>query len=99
MTLESVRPILASDCGRDLQVYPGFEPGRPLSTALLYQRCDPAELPFSVCTELEQAPGLIGQERAEEALEFALRMRAKGYNVYALGASGSGRHSMVEELL
>jgi lon-related putative ATP-dependent protease len=32
-------------------------------------------------------------------LNFALRMRGKGYNVYALGASGTGRHSMVEDLL
>jgi hypothetical protein len=76
-----------------------FEFGHPLAPALLYRRCDPAELPFSLCSELEEAPGLIGQERAVEALNFALRMRGKGYNVYALGAGGTGRHSMVEELL
>ena len=73
--------------------------GQPLAPAVLYRRCDPAELPFAVCSELEAAPGLIGQERAVEALEFALRMRGKGYNVYALGAGGTGRHLMVEELL
>ena len=77
----------------------GFEFGRPLPPALLYRSCDPAELPFDLCSELEEAPGLIGQERAVEALRFALRMRSKGYNVYALGASGTGRHSMVEMLL
>ena len=76
-----------------------FAFGRPLPPALLYRRCDPAELPFDLCSELEEAPGLIGQERAVEALRFALRMRGKGYNVYALGASGTGRHSMVERLL
>jgi lon-related putative ATP-dependent protease len=65
----------------------------------LYRRCDPAELPFDLCSELDEAPGLIGQERAVEALNFALRIRAKGYNVYALGASGTGRHTMVEDLL
>ena len=77
----------------------GFEFGRPLPPALLYRGCDPAELPFDLCSELEEPPGLIGQERAAEALRFALRMRGKGYNVYALGASGTGRHSMVERLL
>jgi hypothetical protein len=41
---------------------------------------------FSLCTTLKEAPGLIGQDRAVEALSFALRMRGKGYNVYALGA-------------
>ena len=77
----------------------GFEFGRALAPALLYRRCDPAELPFALCSELEEAPGLIGQERAVEALTFALRMRGKGYNVYALGATGTGRHTMVEALL
>ena len=38
----------------------GFEPGRPLPASLLYRRCDPAELPFELCSELEEAPGLIG---------------------------------------
>ncbi len=78
---------------------PGFVLGHALPPALLYRRCDPAELPFALCSELEEAPGLIGQERAVEALNFAVRIRAKGYNVYALGASGTGRHSMVEDLL
>jgi lon-related putative ATP-dependent protease len=76
-----------------------FVLGHALASALLYRRCDPAELPFALCSELEEAPGLIGQERAVEALNFAVRIRAKGYNVYALGASGSGRHTMVEDLL
>jgi lon-related putative ATP-dependent protease len=77
----------------------GFALGHALAPALLYRRCDPAELPFELCSELEEAPGLIGQDRAVEALDFAVRIRAKGYNVYALGASGTGRHGMVEDLL
>ena len=77
----------------------GFVLGQPLPPALLYRRCDPAELPFELCSELEEAAGLIGQDRAVEALNFAVRIRAKGYNVYALGASGTGRHGMVEDLL
>ena len=77
----------------------GFEFGRPLPANLLYRRCDPAELPFQLCSELEEAAGLIGQDRAVEAIQFAVRIRRKGYNVYALGTSGSGRHGMVENLL
>ena len=64
----------------------GFTLGHALPAALLYRRCDPAGLPFDLCSELEEAPGLIGQERAVEALNFAVRIRAKGYNVYALSA-------------
>jgi hypothetical protein len=82
-----------------MQLLTTFEFGHPLAADLLYRRCDPADLPFAVCTELEEAPGLIGQERAIEAVEFAVRMRRKGYNVFALGASGTGRHTTIEELL
>jgi lon-related putative ATP-dependent protease len=78
---------------------PTFVLGEPVPVPLLYRRCDPAELPFAVCSELEEAPGPIGQERAVEAVQFAIRMRRKGYNVYALGPRGSGRHALVEHLL
>jgi lon-related putative ATP-dependent protease len=93
------QPVAAAAAGRPPAADPGFAVGQALPPALLYRRCDPAELPFDLCSELEEAPGLIGQERAVEALNFAVRMRAKGYNVYALGATGTGRHTMVEELL
>jgi len=70
-----------------------------LPTTLLNRQCDPAELPFALSSELDDAPPLIGQERAAEAVQFALRMRRKGYNVYALGPSGTGRHDLVADLL
>src|SRR5207302_4452910 len=31
--------------------------------------------------------------------DFAMRIRGKGYNVYALGAGGTGRHELVEDVL
>src|SRR5580700_1934205 len=77
----------------------GFESGVPLPPALLHRRCGPEELPFKLSSELADAPAMIGQDRAAEAVEFALRMRRKGYNVYALGPAGTGRHSLVEDLL
>src|SRR6266540_142416 len=90
----------AADVGAGAQpAGAGFALGQALPPALLYRRCDPAELPFELCSELEEVPGLIGQDRAVEALNFAVRIRAKGYNVYALGASGTGRHIMVEDML
>src|SRR5580692_3130510 len=77
----------------------GYKTGAPLPAALLRRRSAPEELPFQLSSELADAPAMIGQERAAEAVEFALRMRRKGYNVYALGPAGSGRHSLVEDLL
>src|SRR5262252_2608251 len=76
-----------------------FALARPLPPALLYHRCTPADLPFALSSELEEVPGLIGQERAVDAIGLAMRMRGKGYNVYALGPSGTGRHSQIEALL
>lgn len=81
------------------QFAPGFTSGEPLPPALLHRRCSPEELPFALSSELEDAPAQLGQERAAEAVEFALRMRQKGYNVYALGPAGTGRHQLVEDLL
>src|SRR5262245_29263150 len=76
-----------------------FALARPLPAVLLCHRCAAADLPFALSSELEEAPGLIGQERAIEAITLAMRMRGKGYNAYALGPSGTGRHSIIEELL
>ena len=73
--------------------------GVPLPAQLLARRCRPEELPFQLSSELPDAPATIGQERAAEAVAFALRMRHKGYNVYALGPAGVGRHVLVEDLL
>jgi predicted ATP-dependent protease len=78
---------------------PAAEPGRPLPEALLYQPCDVTELPFELVSELEDPSGPIGQDRAVEAVEFAVRMRRKGYNIYALGPSGTGKHTVIEQLL
>src|SRR5437764_1497155 len=78
---------------------PGFELAVPLPPELLYRRCNPEDLPFDLCTELADMPGLIGQERAVEAVRFAIRMRRKGYNIFALGARGTGRKTLIDELL
>jgi lon-related putative ATP-dependent protease len=78
---------------------PAPQSGEPLPAALLARRCRPDELPFQLSSELPDAPAMIGQERAAEAVAFALRMHHKGYNVYALGPAGVGRHALVEDLL
>ncbi|HXC30666.1 MAG TPA: ATP-binding protein [Stellaceae bacterium] len=78
---------------------PDAQSGAPLPAVLLARRCRPEELPFQLSSELPDAPAMIGQDRAAEAVAFALRMRHKGYNVYALGPAGVGRHALVEDLL
>ncbi len=75
------------------------EAGRPLPAALLYRPCDPAELPFEQVGEVADLLEPIGQDRAVEAVQFAVAMRHKGYNVYVLGPSGTGKHTVVRDLL
>ena len=75
------------------------EPGRQLAAALLYRPCDLSHLPFELVNELDDPSGPIGQDRAVEAVEFAVQMRRKGYNIYALGPSGTGKHTVIEDLL
>ncbi|MCL1048293.1 AAA family ATPase [Shewanella abyssi] len=44
---------------------------------------------------LEPLDKIVGQERAQQAVEFALSMKEKGYNIYALGRNGLGKRTMV----
>lgn len=67
--------------------------GRELTSDFLKNECDPAKLPFDNTSELEPYYGIIGQERAARAMEFGLKIRMKGYNLYLSGASGTGKTS------
>jgi lon-related putative ATP-dependent protease len=47
----------------------------------------------------EIAQVFIGHERAKEALTFGLSMEAPGFNVYAMGEHGTGRQSLIKQML
>jgi predicted ATP-dependent protease len=65
----------------------------------LCRRSDPSAFPFETTADLPDVPGIIGQERAEEAVRFAIGIRRYGYNLYALGTSGMGKHGFVRAFL
>lgn len=48
---------------------------------------------------IEELSDALGQPRAVEALRFGAGMKHTGYNIFALGPPGSGRHTMVEQVL
>lgn len=54
---------------------------------------------FNSTEEIEPIREIIGQERAVQALEFGLKMKRKGYNIYAAGCSGTGRNSYTNMLI
>ena len=72
---------------------------RPLAVDRYRLKTDPARLPFHSTAELPDADAPPGQERAVRALAFGARMREPGYNIYAMGAKGSGKHSAVQRAL
>ncbi|HEY3420502.1 MAG TPA: AAA family ATPase [Methanomassiliicoccales archaeon] len=53
------------------------------------------ELPFDCRTTKDLIPSnkIIGQDRAVKALQFGLRIRSKGFNIYIAGMPGTGRRS------
>lgn len=57
--------------------------------------CDPAQLGFASTDELPEAPRMLGQQRAREAIDFALEIADQRYNLYVSGSSGSGRLTSV----
>ncbi|HEX6320586.1 MAG TPA: ATP-binding protein [Burkholderiales bacterium] len=70
-----------------------------LSPARLRRGCDPAQLGFETTAELAPLEGAPGQDRATQAIEFGVGMRHQGYNLFAMGPEGSGRHSLVRRRL
>lgn len=61
--------------------------------------CDPQQFEFESTRELAALEGLLGQERAESAIEFGLGIRREGYNLYVLGPPGSGKRTVIRNYL
>ncbi len=70
-----------------------------LAPDLLYRRCDPESLPFATTSELDEPDEVLGQERALEALRFGIGMTCEGYNLFALGPPGLGKHGVVRRFI
>ncbi|MBM6550284.1 Lon protease family protein [Marinomonas ostreistagni] len=58
-----------------------------------------ANLPFKKLSELDSLSGILGQERAVEAIQFGVAMHRPGYNIFVMGDSGTGRSSYVTSYL
>jgi lon-related putative ATP-dependent protease len=74
-------------------------PVPPLDIAVLCRRCDESRLGFDTTLSLAPLTERIGQERAASAVRFGVGMRHDGYNLYAMGPSGSGKYTAVRALI
>jgi lon-related putative ATP-dependent protease len=72
---------------------------KKLSTDDLYKCCDLKMMDFKSTAELKPLDGTIGQDRAMKALDFGLSLESIGYNIYALGESGTGKMTSIRSLL
>jgi len=66
-----------------------------LSPEELYKRCDPNLFSFRTTGEITEFMRTIGQEKALNALDFGLNMDSNGFNIFAIGESGTGKMTTV----
>jgi len=65
----------------------------------LRTRFSPDQFDFETTADLPAETEVVGQDRAVEALEFGVNVESDGYNVFALGPTGTGRRELVQHLL
>jgi lon-related putative ATP-dependent protease len=65
----------------------------------LYTVCDPSRFRFKTTADLPDLDEVIAQQRAVEAIAFGAGIQHPGYNLYALGPSGSGKRSVVQRYI
>lgn len=70
----------------------------PLISSQLYRACDISQLTFASTNELEDIDLSVGQERAIESIKIGIRIAKKGYNVFAMAPSGTGKLTSVLQL-
>ncbi len=72
---------------------------KAISARQLRSFCEQAEFNFSDTSELADYEGIVGQERAIDALSFAVEMGRPGYNMYLMGSTGLGKHTLLKRFL
>jgi len=68
---------------------------KSLGADKLYRRCDPQSLGFETTEELEELSGIVGQQRASEAVRFGIGIRRDGFNIYALGPDETDKRHLI----
>lgn len=61
--------------------------------------CIQAEFEFESTKDIPDFEGMVGQERAIEALSFAVEIDRPGYNMYLMGSTGLGKHTLLKRFL
>ncbi|MEZ5445609.1 MAG: ATP-binding protein [Gammaproteobacteria bacterium] len=71
----------------------------PLVPEALYRPCKLEGLSFVTTDDLTDLEAVVGQTRAREAVELAVGVRRRGYNLYVLGPPGLGKRTFVSQAI
>ncbi|HSH01386.1 MAG TPA: ATP-binding protein [Anaerolineae bacterium] len=74
-------------------------PIKALLPEQLRHTCDPKTLGFEITDDLEDANPIIGQPRGVRAIDFGIGMPCRGYNIFIVGESGTGRATTIQRFL
>jgi lon-related putative ATP-dependent protease len=72
---------------------------RELTASELWNPCDPSVYSFENTASLPGEVTIIGQERAVRAIGFGVGIASFGFNIYALGYTGTGRSTTIRTFL
>lgn len=72
---------------------------KALNADQLRSFCEHAEFGFKTTNDIPDFEGMVGQERAIEALSFAVEINRPGYNMYLMGSTGLGKHTLLKRFL
>ncbi len=61
--------------------------------------CQPSMFNFETTADIEPLDQVIGQERAVRAITFGLEMKSAGYHIFVTGPEGTGKTTIVQELI
>ena len=70
-----------------------------LTPAELRGVCSVDLFQFTDTSELDPLDEVIGQERAVQAIDFGLNMKSPGYNIFVTGIAGTGKSTIVKEII
>jgi len=65
----------------------------PLAPEKVYSQCNVESLSFTTTADLQPLPEVTGRDRAISTLNFGTRITNPGFNIYAMGAAGTGKHT------
>ncbi len=61
--------------------------------------CDPSVFHFKSTAEIGPLEDVIGQKRAVQAIDFGLNMDSPGYNIFVTGQAGTGKTTIVNDIV